>query len=181
MREERERIIREIERIGDYITSKDLLRILKAVPERSVEYALRNYRRQKTKKRDKIEKYVESFIENQVVQRGKIPTYREVKRIVIHYFDIPVKDGKIPKRVEDKIKKAYDRARLRYYYHLKKEKRQEALDGLEIAYNQYLEYGKEDKDILYSGYKNALPYLTKEEKEKWKKILMEEGLPEWIL
>lgn len=182
MKEQREKVIREIEKIGAYITSDDLFRILKAIPDRSIEFGLKKYRRYKTGRRDKLESYVEKVVENFIVQRGEFPTLQYIEKLVSEYMNIPLnKDGKLPRRTRDKLKKALHRVKERYRRRRWKEKRQEALDGLEIAYNQYLEYGKEDKDILYSGYKNALPYLTKEEKEKWKKILMEEGLPVWIL
>lgn len=181
---DKKEIFSELKKIAHNLTSKDVYNFLRMCPPRSVEYGLRKYKREKNKKKDKLELYVETLCKNHFLEHGKFPSRTYVRNAIKTYFKIPVRDikgrEKFPLHIEDKFRRAYERTYRRYYNAEKLKEKERLTAELELAIENLKEF-PEDKDILLERYLAVKPLLSKKELEKWKEILISVGIEEWVL
>jgi len=177
-------IFKALRKIAPYITSKDVYEFLKMCPPKSVEYGLRRFRREKNKKNDKLELYIEAVCKNHFLEKGEFPSKTYVRSLVKKYFDIPTKEikgkEKFPLHIEEKFRKAYDRVYRRYYNAQKRKEKERLISELELAIDNLKEF-PEDKDIVVERFLAVKSLLSKKELEFWKKELLGLGIEEWLL
>jgi len=181
---DKKEIFSKLKKISSNLTSKDVYEFLKMCPPRSVEYGIRKYKREKSKKKDKLELYVETFVKNYFLENGKFPSKSYVRNAVKTYFNIPVKvlNGKevFPLQIEDKFRRAYERVYRRYYNSEKRKEKEQLLAELELAFDNLKEF-PEDKDIVLERFIAVKKYLSKKELKYWAERLLSVGIDEWLL
>ena len=176
-------IFKELKKIRQNLTSKDVYEFLRLCPPKSVEYGLRKYKREKSKKKDKLELYVETVCKNYFLEKGEFPSKAYIRSLVKKYFEIPTKEikgrEKFPLHIEEKFRLAYERVYKRYYNAERRKEKERLISELELALDNLKEF-PEDKDIVLERFLAVKSYLSKKELEYWKNKLISIGIEEWL-